>query len=381
MTTVSEVTPFSWSAIDSGVMPENLLSGPTGRAPNRCQGGRLSATIRDVAERAGVSIKTVSRVINDEPFVREATRQRVLAAIDELGFVVNLSARRLAKGQSFAIGLIFHNASWHYILDVQRGVLETARKAGYSTILHPCDVSREEDTRAILGMVSQQVVDGLIFTPPSDNAAGLLQALAEQSFPFVRLTPSDRESPWPYVTTTDYQGAYDMTRYLLGLGHKRIAYVVGPLEQRAAHDRFEGYKAALTENEIEINSALIGYGDDHFATGFTVVQKILQANPRPTAVFCNNDEMAAGANAAVFEAGLRVPADVSVAGFDDVALSRQVWPSLTTIKQPIYEMAEVATNLLLSILNGEEANGSFREIPTGLIVRQSNASPSAVSRQ
>jgi LacI family transcriptional regulator len=341
----------------------------------------VSATIRDVAERAGVSIKTVSRVINDEPFVREATRQRVLAAVEELGFVVNVSARRLAKGQSFAIGLIFHNASWHYILNVQRGVLETARKAGYSTILHPCDVSREEDTLAILRMVSQQVVDGLIFTPPSDNAAGLLQALEARAFPFVRLTPTDRESPWPYVTTTDYQGAYDMTRYLLELGHKRIAYVVGPREQRAANDRFEGYKAALAENEIALDPALIGYGDDHFATGFAVAQKILEAKPRLTAVFCNNDEMAAGANAAVFESGLRVPADVSVAGFDDVALSRQIWPALTTIRQPIYEIAEVATDLLLNVLNGEEANGKFREIPTRLIIRQSTGPPPAESKR
>ena len=341
----------------------------------------MSATIRDVAERAGVSIKTVSRVINNEPFVREVTRQRVLAAIDELGFVVNLSARRLAKGRSFAIGLIFHNASWHYILEVQRGVLETARKAGYSTILHPCDVSREKDTQDILRLVSQQMVDGLIFTPPSDNATELLQALRAQAFPFVRLAPSDRENPWPYVTATDYQGAYDMTRYLLGLGHERIAYVVGPLEQRAANDRFAGYKAALSEKGIEIAPALIGYGDDHFTAGFTAVQKILEIDPRPTAVFCNNDEMAAGANAAVFEAGLRVPADVSVAGFDDVALSRQIWPPLTTIRQPIYEIAEVATDLLLRILNGEQAIDSFREIPTGLIVRKSTGPPLGASQQ
>ncbi len=335
----------------------------------------MPATIRDVAERAGVSIKTVSRVINDEPFVRETTRQKVLVAINELGFVANQSARQLATGQSFAIGLIFHNASWHYLQDVLRGVLETARVAGYSTILHPCDVSKEDDIQAILDMVSQQVVDGLLFTPPADNATRLLHALDRQEFPFVRLTPSNRESPWPYVTATDYRGAYDMTRYLLSQGHKHIGYVVGPPEQRAAHDRVNGYKDALSEEGIVITPELIGYGDDHFEAGFTAVQKLLDVQPRPTAIFCNNDEMAAGAYAAVYEAGLRVPADLSIAGFDDVALSRQVWPSMTTIKQPICEIAKAGTHLLLEILNGKELAQISHEIPTTLIIRKSTAPP------
>jgi LacI family transcriptional regulator len=295
----------------------------------------------------------------------------VLTAVDELGFAANLSARRLATGQSFAIGLVFHNASWHYIQNVQRGVLETARQAGYSTIMHPSDESRPQDTREVLRLVSQRVVDGLLFTPPTDNAADLLQELHEQAFPFVRLTPTDRESPWPYVTTTDFQGANDMTRYLIDLGHRRIAFVIGPPEQRAAKDRLDGYKAALIDGDLELAPELIAQGDDHFEAGFAAAQKVLKADPRPTAIFCNNDEMAAGANAAVFEAGLRIPADVSVAGFDDVALSRQVWPALTTVRQPIYEMAEVATKLLLGILNGEESNGRSVEIPTRLVLRSS----------
>lgn len=335
----------------------------------------MSATIRDVAERAGVSIKTVSRVINDEPFVRESTRQRVLDAIEDLGFAVNLSARRLAKGQSFAIGLIFHNASWHYIQGVQRSALETARMSGYSTILHPCDVSKPGDTEQILRMVSQQVVDGLLFTPPTDNATELLQELHAQRFPFVRLTPVDRHSPWPYVTTTDFQGANDMTHYLLRLGHKRIAYVVGPSEQRAASDRFDGYKAALAEAGLKLAPELLAQGDDHFDAGYAAAQLVLRADPRPTAIFCNNDEMAAGANAAVFDAGLRVPTDVSIAGFDDVSLSRQVWPTMTTVRQPIDEIAREATKLLLGMLNGEEIDDLSVVIPTTLIVRKSTCPP------
>jgi LacI family transcriptional regulator len=228
-------------------------------------------------------------------------------------------------------------------------------------------------------MVSQQLVDGLLFTPPADNSTTLLEALDKQAFPFVRLTPSDRDSPWPYVTATDYQGAYDMTRYLLSLGHRRIGYVVGPQEQRAAYDRFNGYQAALSEEGIEFIPALVGYGDDHFSAGSTAAQKLLDSDPRPTVIFCNNDEMAAGAYAAVYEAGLRVPGDMSIAGFDDVALSQQVWPALTTIKQPICEIAKAGTNLLLEILNNEELTQISQEIPTSLIVRKSTGPPKSDS--
>ena len=155
-------------------------------------------TIRDVARHAGVSVKTVSRVINGEPFVRDAMRARVIRAVDELGFVVDLSAKRLATGQAYAIGLVFHNASWHYTLDVQKAVLHVAREAGYSTILHPCDTRVEPDSQEILRMVSQRVVDGFVFAPPTDSAAGLLARLQELEVPFIRLTPSDRHrAPCP----------------------------------------------------------------------------------------------------------------------------------------------------------------------------------------
>ena len=333
----------------------------------------MSVTIRDVAKRADVSIKTVSRVINNEPFVRDTTREKVYQAIEELGFVANLSARRLATGQSFTLGLIFHNASWYYIKDVQKGVLETAREFGYSTIMHPCDVNNESDRQEVIRLVTQRITDGLIFTPPADNSKELLEDLDRLKVPFVRLTPSDQERPWPYVTVTDRQGSYAMTQYLLKLGHTRIAYIVGPLEQKAAHDRFDGYKAALQKAGIDIDSSIIEYGNDHFESGLAATQKLLDANPRPTAVFCNNDEMAAGAIAKVNEAGLRVPGDVSIAGFDDIDLARQIWPPMTTVRQPIYEIAKLATNTLVKMLNDEELIDLYHEIPTELVMRKSTA--------
>ncbi len=322
-----------------------------------------------------MSIKTVSRVLNDEPFVRNETRAKVMHAIDELAFVTNLSARRLAKGRSFAIGLIYHSASWHHIHDIQRGVLDTARASGYSTLMCPCDIARPADAREILELASQRQVDGFIFTPPADNARSLLASLDKLGVPFVRLTPSDRENAWPYVAATDRAGAGEMTRYLLGLGHRRIGYVFGQREQRAAHDRFAGYRDALAEAGIAYDDALVRSGDDHFDAGLEAARSLLLLTPRPTAVFCNNDEMASGACVAAHEAGLQIPDDVSVAGFDDIPLARQIWPPLTTVCQPVYEIATTATRLLLALLSRDVPPTPHHEIPTRLVIRASTAPP------
>ena len=224
-------------------------------------------TIREVAKQAGVSIKTVSRVLNNEPFVKEVTRQKVQTAINQLGYVVSLPARLLSSGQASTIGLIFHNASWTYIQDVQKGVLETSRKFGYHTLMHPCDISNEGDSAEVLNLVFQRLVDGLVFTPPVDNAAPLIFKLQEMKIPFVSLSPVDRESPLPYVTTSDEMGAYEMTAYLVSLGHRRIGYLQVPAEQQAPHDRFNGYRRALQAAGISYDPTIVGQGDDHFESG------------------------------------------------------------------------------------------------------------------
>ena len=280
----------------------------------------MPTTIRDVALCAGVSPMTVSRVLNDEPFVRDEMRAKVLRAIEQLGYVPNLSAKRLAKGRSLAIALLYHNASWHYIQDVLRGALDMARAAGYTTLMHPCDLMQPTDACGIVEMALQRQVDGFIFTAPADNARSLLEDLDRMGIPFVRLTPSDRESAWPYVTATDRAGACQMTRYLLDLGHRRIGYVLGLQATRAAHDRFAGYRDALAEAGVGYDETLVRPGNDLFDAGRDAAHSLLQIPSRPTAIFCSNDEMAAGVCVALHETGLHMPADVSVAGFDDIAL-------------------------------------------------------------
>ena len=331
----------------------------------------MAVTIHDVAKRAGVSMKTVSRVINNEPQVRESTRAKVREAMRELGYVPNISARRLARGRSCVIGLIFHNATWHYIDNVIQGVLETAREEGYNTLIHPCDVENPEDRAEVLELVEQQQVDGLIFTPPSDNEPDVLQQLWDWQVPFVRLTPLDREIPWPYVTAQDRQGAYDMTQHLLELGHRRIGFIMGDPGHRASHDRLEGYKAALESHRIPPDPDLIKQGDFHFESGQRLGQELLTMTPRPTAIFAGNDNMAVGVLSVAHRFGIAVPEELSVAGFDDVRLAYQVWPPLTTVRQPIQEAARRATSLLVELLENKSPDPIQYELETTLVIRES----------
>ena len=164
-----------------------------------------------------------------------------------------------------------------------------------------------------------------------------------------------------------------MTKYLIELGHKRIAYVIGPQEQRAAHDRFAGYKDALLSAGYLFDPETMIQGDDHFESGYAASMSLISLDDRPTAIFCNNDEMAAGAMSAVFETGMNVPKDISIAGFDNIPLSKQVWPPLTTVDQPIAKIAKKATKHLVALLRGEELECLHCEIPTRLVIRKSTA--------
>ena len=335
----------------------------------------MSVTIRDVARQAQVSVKTVSRVINGEALVRESTRAKVVRAMEALDYVPNVSARRLARGRSHVIGLVFHNATWHYVNDVMRGMVETSRQEGYSTFVHPCDTDRPEDQREILNLAEQRQVDGFIFTPPCDNASALLKQLHDWHIPFVRLTPWDRERPWPYVTANDQQGAVQMTEYLFSLGHRRIAFIIGDPAHRASHDRLAGYKAALKMHHIPYEPALVKQGDFHFDSGVLCGRELLTANRRPTAIFAGNDDMAAGVLSAAHQLGIKIPQEVSVGGFDDARLTRQVWPPLTTVRQPIYESARWATCLLIDLLKNKNLHPIFYELATTLVIRNSTDRP------
>lgn len=331
------------------------------------------STLREVAERARVSIKTASRVANAEARVAPETAARVQAAIEALRYVPNLAARRLVRRRSFVLGVVYHNRSWNWLNDVQRGAIEAARARDYEILMHPLQPDSEKDRKLLRQVVEQGSVDGWILTPPCGDDAEIAAYVLERGVPCVRIAPTRREGAEPSVSASDFEGAYAMGRHLVSLGHERIAFVAGGPEQRSSHDRRAGFEQALREVGLRLEEDDVFEGDFSFESGLACGRRLVAKALRPTAVFACNDDMAAGVLSAAHEARIEVPTALSVAGFDDVELARQVWPPLTTVRQPTARIAHEATNLLIEALEGRLDGPMHRVLGTTLVVRASTA--------
>jgi len=331
-------------------------------------------TIHDVAAAARVAIKTVSRVLNNEPNVRAETRARVLDAVKALNYHPSLSARSLAGRRSYLIGLVYEKPSVNYLVDIQYGAMARCREERFQLIFHPCDAEGRELTREITALVAQTNVDGLVLTPPTSESKELCKALEQSSLPFVRIAPNDDSNPLPHVDMDDLGAAREMTEYLLGLGHRRIGFIVGNPQQGASQRRLLGYREALQAHGIEFEPRYAHQGQFVFESGVECARQLLTLPAPPTAIFASNDDMAAGAVVAAHEMGIAVPGQVSVAGFDDTYIASSIWPALTTVHQPSYDMAYTATELLLEMLTTGEVPQSQR-IPHRIIERASTGPP------
>lgn len=329
------------------------------------------ATIDDVAALAGVSMKTVSRVMNKEPNVRPATREKVEAAIAQLEYRPNLSARSLAGNRSYLLGLLYGIPSAHYVLDIQEGALDICRPEGYELVVHPCNHQDPMITREIVDLLRDKRIDGVMLTPPISDNLDLMNALKRISVPFVRVAPTENKNLSPYVETNDQEASYDMTCKLIAQGHKRIGFICGHPDHRAITLRYEGYKAALIENNIPLSNELVEYGLNSFESGEVCARKLLQKKSRPTAIFAANDDMAAGVMMVAHQMGIKIPAELSVAGFDDTPVAHQIWPALTTVRQPIQPMAKKATELLIKQLRGKDVQLPASMLTSTIIVRES----------
>jgi LacI family transcriptional regulator len=334
----------------------------------------MAVTISDVARSAGVSIKTVSRVVNNEVNVAESTRKRVLSVIEALGYTPNPSAQRLARGQAGLIGLIFHDATAAYVMDVLNGLLAVGEDYGYRVSLHRCNIKQPEDIQRIIRVASQNQVEGMVFTPPCDNAPEIVEALNAMRFPFVQLTPYERSNRCSWVAATDEQGAADATRHLLALGHTRIGVIQGNPDHQASWDRLRGVEAALHEAGLTLDPALVRQGDWTFDAGMAAAGELLTLPAPPTAIFAGNDEAAAGALQAAWTLHLRCPEDIAIVGFDDSPVARQLCPPLTTVRQPIGDIARAAMTLLINELIEGDGAVKNMEVPTELVTRWSTAS-------
>ncbi|NWF70021.1 MAG: LacI family DNA-binding transcriptional regulator [Chloroflexi bacterium] len=331
----------------------------------------MPVTIEDVAKSAGVSTKTVSRVVNWESNVADDTRYKVLSTIEALGYRPNPSAQHLARGRAGLIGVLIHDATPSYVLEVLNGLLEIGNPRGYRVSLQPCDINEPHAVEGVIRMAAQHQIDGLIFTPPCDQAALLVETLHTLRFPFIMLTPHERTSHYAWVAATDEQGAFEITRHLLELGHRCIGFVQGNSSHQASWDRLNGFRRAFQTYGLETDSTLIVQGSWTFESGLECAMRLLDSAQRPSAIVAANDEVAAGVIQMAWRLGIACPAQLSVVGFDDVPLAQQLCPPLTTVSQPIREIARIAMTMLIEQLIPDSEDTRGIVVPTTLVVRQS----------
>lgn len=314
---------------------------------------KAHATIKEVAERAGVSQMTVSRVLNRRETVREATRIRVEEAIRELNYRPNLLARGLAGGKSLFIGLVYHNPSSSYLGELLVGALKECREAGHHLVLE--DFSSEEMKGAAMQFAERlggAGLDGVVVAPPMSEDDNILDALMMERIPTVLIAPKDVSRTDISVSIDDAEAAEAMTRHVIEHGHQRIGFLRGPDNQSSARRRYRGFKSAMAKHGLSVEESWVGQGDYTYRSGMLAAETILALPERPTAIFASNDDMAAGVVASAHQMGLRVPDDLSVVGFDDTIFATAIWPQLTTVRQPIADMAAESVTLLSRHITG-----------------------------
>ena len=336
-------------------------------------------TIKDVAERAGVSLKTVSRVINDERSVQASTRARVRQAVAELGYQPDQSARNLRGVQSYALGLVYDNPNPYYVIAMQAGVLSVCRETGYGLQIHPCDSSSPTLTQELVDLVRHSRLAGLVLAPPMSERNELVNELVGHGIRLVRIVSAavDPQDGAACVYVDDRDAAYEVTEHLIQLGHQRIGFLWGGKSHGSSWERYKGYEDALHAYGIDLDPTLVVEGDYSFDDGFRAARRLLALPQPPTAIFGSNDEIAAGVLAAAKSSGINVPYDLSIAGFEDSPFSKQSWPALTTAKQATQEIAQHAARRLLHEIR---ERASATPLPNEgfspeLVVRGSTAPP------
>ena len=331
----------------------------------------MSASIKEVALKAGVSIATVSRVLNDKGPVAVETRQRILAAIEQLRYVPHGAARSLITNQTDTIGVLLPDLYGEFFSEVIRGVDLAARRNGFHVLISGFHSDRAE-IEAVLRALRGRV-DGLIVLSPDVDAQSLRRNLPE-TLPVVLLnTPVEGDgADFDAINLDNHGGALAMVRHLAGLGHRRIAFLRGPEENADARERLRGYRDALLALEIAGEEALELGGDFSEESGYRAGQRLLALEPRPTAVFAANDSLAIGCLFALREAGARVPGDIALAGFDDIPIARYITPSLSSVHVPIAELGTRAMERLLHAVDSKNGHERHQEtVATTLVVRGS----------
>jgi LacI family transcriptional regulator len=331
----------------------------------------MRVTIKTVSLAAGVSMKTVSRVLNKERYVSERTRERVERAVAELQFTPSAAARILAGKRSDQIALIYDNHSPHYIHQIQIGIWGRCTEEGVRLLAQPTDVASANLANEIGGLIDQTQVDGVILSSPVTDAAEVLEELERRKVPYVRISPGTDHARSSSVSMDDVKAADEMTAHLIALGHRRIGFVIGHTNHAASDLRLYGYRRALDRAGLAYEPKYVVQGAFDFTSGEAAADILLDLPVPPTAIFASNDDMAAGVLTVAHRRGLSLPGRLSVAGFDDTALASQLWPPLTTVRQPTRELAYAAASLLF----GGRGEVVHRRLPHELVLRASTAPP------
>ena len=335
------------------------------------------STIDDVAALAGVSIKTVSRVINDEANVRESTRENVQKAVRKLSYRPNPSARSLAGKRSYLIGLLYDdpdlydNPSSNYIVNIQQGALRVCKSQNHDLVIYPCNYKDKNLNGEIRSLINHSEVDGLILTPPLADKKSLLATIKKTGTPVVSIAPGKSANFPLSVSTNDREVSAQMTEYLASLGHKRIAFITGNRDHEALENRFLGYQDGLKNSGLSFVQNLVQEGDNSFSSGEECTRKLLKVKSPPTAIFACNDDMATGVLRVCHQMGIQVPDKISVTGFDDIPLAQQIYPALTTIRQPVRRMSELATEMLMDQLRSKPQSNQPLTVDSELRIRDS----------
>jgi LacI family transcriptional regulator len=332
------------------------------------EGPRRRPTINDIARLAGVSKKTVSRVINASPYVQKDTRERIEAVIAEHGYAPDPQARGLAFRRSFLIGLVYDNPNPQYVVNMQRGLLDGMKGSGFELVVHPCDRASDTFLSDLRGFIERQKLFGVVLTPSVSEDERVASLLGDIGCEYVRVASVSLDTPAHMLETRDRLGGEAAAQHLAELGHKRMAFISGPPSFRSSRERREGFETGLAARGLKLEARYSEEGAYTFESGIACAATLLKLTPRPTAIFAGNDEMAAGVLQAARQLGVRVPEDLSVVGFDDFEIARRLWPSLTTIRTPTREIGRLAVERLMG--RGDEGRDLKDRLPV-LVTRES----------
>lgn len=329
-------------------------------------------TIREVAQRAGVSHQTVSRVINNSPEVAEATRALVLRAIADLDYHPNAHAVGLSRNRSDIIGVVAQSITSSYFAQIVDGIADALRHNERFMLLTLTDTTNQHESITMLQR--SQRIDGMIVILPLEASLEQARQLSKERLPLV-LVDLQYDLDTNYISVNNFHGAYSATEYLIKLGHRRIGVIRGRADMPVGQTRLDGYQAALRYYGLPYDPDLIMPGDFMVPSGEASVARFLALDPRPTAIFACSDLMAFGAIGALRRNGLRIPLDMSVIGYDDIPEASHSWPPLTTIRQPLWEMGRRAGEYICRMIDGDERDRLQLTVATELVIRQSADPP------